>query len=173
MKKIKRRDFLKLLASYMGSIGAIIAAWPLVSSLKPSASVAASATKEVDVSALAVGQLITVKWRGKPIFIKKRSQEEIEKLDKIDISKLADPEKDTDRTKKDHRDLLVLVGVCTHLGCIPSKDQSGNGWYCACHGSRYDASGRVVKGPAPKNLAVPQYKFVNDGTIILGSSDKT
>ena len=173
MKKVKRRDFLKLLAGYMGSIGAVIAAYPLVASLKPSASVAASATKEVDLSGLTTGQIITVKWRGKPIFIKKRSQEEIDEIDKMDISKLADPEKDIDRTKKDHRDLMVLVGVCTHLGCIPSRDQSSDGWHCTCHGSRYDASGRVIKGPAPKNLAVPQYKFVNDGTIILGSSDKT
>ena len=128
--------------------------------------------REVDLSSIEEGQSITVKWRGKPVFIRKRTKEEIEEANSINISSLPDPAADAERVQKP--EWLILVGVCTHLGCVPLgqkvSDTKGdyNGWYCPCHGSHYDTSGRIRKGPAPDNLPVPPYKFLNDNKILIG-----
>ena len=146
--------------------------WPFLKSMNPAEDTIAPGTTEVDVSQINEGQSITVKWRGKPVFIRKRTKDEIDDAKKVNLSDLKDPEQDVDRVKKD--EWLVLVGVCTHLGCVPLgqklTDSKGeyNGWYCPCHGSHYDTSGRIRKGPAPENLAVPPYSFLNDTTIKIG-----
>lgn len=167
-----RREFLFLSAGAMGAVGAGIFAWPLVDSLNPAADTLAMATTEVDLSPIQVGQSITVVWRGKPVFIRRRTADEIAAAQKDDNADLRDPQRDSARVK--NPEWLVLVGVCTHLGCVP-LGQKGNdpkgeygGWFCPCHGSHYDSSGRIRKGPAPKNLAVPEYTFVNDTTIRIG-----
>ena len=128
--------------------------------------------KRQDISAIEEGQSITIKWRGKPVFIKKRTKDEIDAAKMVQASDLRDPQDDADRVQKE--EWLVLVGVCTHLGCVPLgqkvSDMKGeyDGWYCPCHGSHYDTSGRIRKGPAPKNLDVPPYTFLNDNTIKIG-----
>ena len=140
--------------------------------MNPDASVKALATTEVDVSLVKPGQSITVLWRGKPVFIKRRTSEEILEAKDVQIDSLPDPEKDIDRVQKD--EWLVVLGVCTHLGCVPlgqkMSDSKGeyNGWFCPCHGSHYDTSGRIRKGPAPTNMEIPKYEFVNNNTIKIG-----
>ncbi|MDJ0609569.1 MAG: ubiquinol-cytochrome c reductase iron-sulfur subunit [Kiloniellales bacterium] len=167
-----RRDFLHLTAVAVGAVGAGFAVWPLISSMNPSAEVLALAEVEVDISPIEVGQAITVTWQGKPVFIRHRTPEEISAADAVDIADLPDPETDADRTEK--QDWLVIVGICTHLGCIPKGQKAGepkgqyDGYFCPCHGSHYDTSGRIRKGPAPKNLLVPPYEFVDDTTVKIG-----
>ena len=168
----KRRDFLQLSTVTIGAVGTAAFIWPFLKSMNPAEDTIALGTTEVDISQIEEGQSITVKWRGKPVFIRKRTSNEIEEAKTVNISDLKDPEEDIDRVKKD--EWLVLVGVCTHLGCVPLgqklTDSKGeyNGWYCPCHGSHYDTSGRIRKGPAPENLAVPPYSFLNDTTIKIG-----
>ena len=168
----KRRDFLQLSTISIGAVGTAAFIWPFLKSMSPAEDTIALGTTEVDVSAIEEGQSVTVKWRGKPVFIRKRTKDEIDAAKKVNIADLKDPEEDVDRVKKD--EWLVLVGVCTHLGCVPLgqklTDSKGeyNGWYCPCHGSHYDTSGRIRKGPAPENLAVPPYSFLNDTTIKIG-----
>jgi ubiquinol-cytochrome c reductase iron-sulfur subunit len=140
--------------------------------MNPAADTLALANIEVDVSKIAEGQSITVKWRGKPVFIRHRTPDEIGKANATEVTDLRDPELDQDRAEKPQ--LLVLVGVCTHLGCVPLGQKSGemrgeyNGWFCPCHGSNYDTSGRIRKGPAPTNLAVPPYSYLSDTVIRIG-----
>ena len=140
--------------------------------MNPAEDTLALGSTEVNIADIEEGQGITVKWRGKPVFIRKRTKDEIDAAKTVNIADLKDPEEDVDRVKKD--EWLVLVGVCTHLGCVPLgqklTDSKGeyNGWYCPCHGSHYDTSGRIRKGPAPENLAVPPYSFLNDTTIKIG-----
>jgi ubiquinol-cytochrome c reductase iron-sulfur subunit len=168
----KRRDFLQLSTVTIGAVGTAAFIWPFLKSMNPAEDTIALGTTEVDVSQIEEGQSITVKWRGKPVFIRKRTKDEIDEAKTVNMSDLKDPEEDVDRVKKD--EWLVLVGVCTHLGCVPLgqklTDSKGeyNGWYCPCHGSHYDTSGRIRKGPAPENLAVPPYSFLNDTTIKIG-----
>ena len=168
----KRRDFLQLSTISIGAVGTAAFIWPFLKSMSPAEDTIALGTTEVDVSSIEEGQSVTVKWRGKPVFIRKRTKDEIDAAKKVNIADLPDPEEDVDRVKKD--EWLVLVGVCTHLGCVPLgqklTDSKGeyNGWYCPCHGSHYDTSGRIRKGPAPENLAVPPYSFLNDTTIKIG-----
>ena len=170
--KNKRRDFLQLSTVTIGAVGTAAFIWPFIKSMNPAEDTLALGTTEVDVSNIVEGQSVTVKWRGKPVFIRKRTKDEIDAAKKVNIADLPDPEEDVDRVKKD--EWLVLVGVCTHLGCVPLgqklTDSKGeyNGWYCPCHGSHYDTSGRIRKGPAPENLAVPPYSFLNDTTIKIG-----
>jgi ubiquinol-cytochrome c reductase iron-sulfur subunit len=130
--------------------------------------VQALASTEVDVSSVQEGSSITVLWRGKPVFIKKRTPEEIQEARTVNLQDLKDPQEDKDRVKKD--EWLVTVGVCTHLGCVPlaNKGDYKGGWFCPCHGSHYDTSGRVRKGPAPTNLEIPEYEFINDNLIKIG-----
>ena len=168
----KRRDFLQLSTISIGAVGTAAFIWPFIKSMSPAEDTIALGTTEVDVSAIEEGQSVTVKWRGKPVFIRKRTKDEIDAAKTVNIADLKDPEEDVDRVKKD--EWLVLVGVCTHLGCVPLgqklTDSKGeyNGWYCPCHGSHYDTSGRIRKGPAPLNMEVPKYEFVNDNTIKIG-----
>ena len=171
-KSGERRDFLHISTLTIGAIGTATFMWPFIKSMNPAEDTLALGTTEVDISNIEAGQSITVKWRGKPVFIRKRTPVEIEEAKTTDISLLPDPEEDSDRVKK--QDWLILVGVCTHLGCVPLgqkiSDSKGdyNGWYCPCHGSHYDSSGRIRKGPAPTNLDVPPYSFLNDTTIKIG-----
>lgn len=167
-----RRDFMQLTAGAFGALGGALAAWPLINSLNPAKDTLALSTVEVDISAIAKGQSKTVMWQGKPVFVRHRTEEEIEAAKTVDVASLTDKESDADRVQKP--EWLVTIGVCTHLGCIPKgqkmTDNHGDydGWFCPCHGSHYDTSGRIRKGPAPKNLAVPPYTFVNDTTIKIG-----
>ena len=166
-KKSKRRDFLFTASYALGAVGVGVAVWPLVDQMNPDRSVKALASTEVDVSLLEPGKSITVLWRGKPVFIKRRTQEEIAEARAVKLEDLKDPEKDEDRAKDP--EWLVMLGVCTHLGCVPLGDKGEyNGWFCPCHGSHYDTSGRIRKGPAPTNLEVPKYEFVNSNTIKIG-----
>jgi ubiquinol-cytochrome c reductase iron-sulfur subunit len=167
-----RRDFLTLTAAALGAVGVGSVVWPFIDSMNPAKDTLALASTEVDLSPVAVGQRLTVVWRGKPVFIDHRPPEEIKKAEDVDVAELRDPQKDSERVKKP--EWLVVVGVCTHLGCIPlgqkSTDDRGpfGGWFCPCHGSIYDTSGRIRQGPAPANLAVPPYEFASDTQIKIG-----
>jgi ubiquinol-cytochrome c reductase iron-sulfur subunit len=167
-----RRDFIVVATYAMGAVGAAAVAWPLIDQMNPAADTLALASTEVDVSKIAVGQAITVTWRGKPVFIRHRTADEIARANGIDSAELRDPEEDELRVQKP--ELLVVVGVCTHLGCVPLGQKTGevkgeyDGWFCPCHGSHYDTSGRIRKGPAPTNLEVPPYLFLSDSVIRIG-----
>lgn len=165
-----RRDFIVLAASAMGAVGAGVVAWPLINSMNPSADVLALASTEVDLSSVSEGMEIKVKWRGKPVFIRHRTKADIAAANAVDISTLRDPQADRDRVKEGKEQWLVQIGVCTHLGCVPLGDKAGDykGWFCPCHGSHYDTSGRIRKGPAPTNLMIPPFVFVNDTTVKIG-----
>lgn len=164
-----RRDFIVVTAGAMAGVGALISCWPFIDSLNPSADVLAMSSTEVDISQVAPGQSIKVMWRGAPVFIRRRTQAELDTVRSVKISELIDPQRDQDRVKPGHDEWLVTVGVCTHLGCIPLVNQGDfGGWFCPCHGSHYDASGRIRKGPAPANLVVPDYAFLSDTLIKIG-----
>lgn len=169
-----RRDFLVLTTTALGAVGAASLALPFIRSMNPAADVLAMATVDIDVSQVAVGQSITVMWRGKPVFIRRRTEKEISEAVNVKVETLLDPEADAVRTP--HKpEWLIVIGICTHLGCVPlgqkNTDPHGDygGWFCPCHGSQYDTSGRVRVGPAPKNLIVPEYKFISDTTVRIGS----
>jgi ubiquinol-cytochrome c reductase iron-sulfur subunit len=167
-----RRDFLYLATTAIGAVGAAAALWPFIDSMNPAADIRALSSTEVDLAPVAAGQRITVKWRGKPVFIDHRTAEEISKAKADDTADLRDPATDASRVKKP--EWLILIGVCTHLGCVPlgqkPTDPRGEwgGWFCPCHGSAYDTSGRIRKGPAPQNLALPPYEFTSDKMIRIG-----
>ncbi len=167
-----RRDFLYLAAGAMGAVGTAFATWPLIDSMNPAADVLALSSTAVDLSPIEVGMAITVIWRGNPVFVRHRTAVEIEAAGAVPLDELPDPEADEDRVQKP--EWLVMVGVCTHLGCIPVGQRAGErkgeytGWFCPCHGSHYDTSGRIRKGPAPENLPVPPYEFLDDTTIRIG-----
>ena len=166
-QKKNRRDFLFTASYTIGAVGLGATIWPLVDQMNPDSSVKALATTEVDLSQIEPGKSITVLWRGKPVFIKRRTPEEIADARKVNLSELKHPEKDEDRAK--NSEWLVMLGVCTHLGCVPLADKGEyNGWFCPCHGSHYDTSGRIRKGPAPVNMEIPKYEFVNNNTIKIG-----
>ncbi|HCD17843.1 MAG: ubiquinol-cytochrome c reductase iron-sulfur subunit [Rhizobiales bacterium TMED83] len=162
-----RRDFLYLATGAFAAVGAANVVWPLIDQMNPDASVKALASIEVDLAAIETGQSITVSWRGKPVFIRRRSANEIAEARNVSFDALPDPQGDEARVTKD--EWLIMVGICTHLGCVP-LGQAGdfNGWFCPCHGSHYDTSGRIRKGPAPKNLEIPPYEFVGDTRIKIG-----
>ncbi len=164
-----RRDFIVLTGTALGAVGAAAVLWPLVDSMNPAADTLALSSIEVDLSAVKPGETIKVKWRGVPVFIRNRTLEEVAAVRGVPLDELKDPEKDEDRVKKGHDQWLVMVGVCTHLGCIPIPGQGEyQGLFCPCHGSHYDGSGRIRKGPAPKNLTVPEYAFLSDTKIKIG-----
>ena len=166
-KKTKRREFIYTVSYALGAVGVGATVWPLIDQMNPDASVKALSSTEVDVSSVLPGQSITVLWRGKPVFIKRRTEEEIAKAREVDLKDLKHPEKDEDRAK--NPEWLVMLGVCTHLGCVPLADKGDyDGWFCPCHGSHYDTAGRIRKGPAPTNLEIPKYEFVNSNTIKIG-----
>ena len=167
-----RRDFLLLSTMTVGAVGAGLAAWPFVDVMNPAADTLALSTTEVDLAPIEVGQSITVVWQGRPVFIRYRTAAEIKEAEAVALSDLIDPQADKDRVQKP--EWLIMVGICTHLGCIPlgqkANDPKGEfgGWFCPCHGSHYDTSGRIRKGPAPKNLVVPGYAYLTDTTIKIG-----
>tara|TARA_Y100000590_G_scaffold204_1_gene243 strand:+ start:1219 stop:1809 length:591 start_codon:yes stop_codon:yes gene_type:complete len=166
-KKSKRRDFIFTASYALGAVGVGASVWPLIDQMNPDASVKALASTEVDISTIQPGQSITVLWRGKPVFIKRRTQDEIAEAKAVSLKELKHPEKDEDRAKKP--EWLVMLGICTHLGCVPLGNKGEyNGWFCPCHGSHYDTSGRIRKGPAPTNLEIPKYEFVDSKTIKIG-----
>jgi ubiquinol-cytochrome c reductase iron-sulfur subunit len=182
-----RRDFLVLAGNTFAAVGGAALLWPFVQQMNPDASALAMASIEVDLAPVKEGQAITVMWRGKPVFIRNRTADEIKQANAVDVATLPDqsaensglpnpaaPATDANRVKKGKENWLVLVGVCTHLGCIPKgqsiADAKGDfgGWFCPCHGSHYDTSGRVRKGPAPRNLDVPAYAFISDTKVKIG-----
>ena len=168
-KKIQseRREFLFTVTYTVGAVGVGAAIWPLIDQMNPDSSVKALATTEVDISSVEVGKTITVLWKGKPIFIRRRTQDEIKEASAVDLKDLKDPQKDSDRAK--NPEWLVMVGVCTHLGCVPLGNKGEyKAWFCPCHGSHYDTSGRIRKGPAPTNLEIPKYEFIDNNTIKIG-----
>ncbi|MEG9861293.1 MAG: ubiquinol-cytochrome c reductase iron-sulfur subunit [Parvularculales bacterium] len=162
-----RRDFIYIATASFGAVGVAGVAWPLIDQMNPDASVRALAAVEIDISAVEVGQSITVKWRGKPVFIRHRTEEEITSAEATPLSDLPDPQSDEARIQRP--EWLVMVGICTHLGCVPLGQRGDyGGWFCPCHGSHYDTSGRIRKGPAPLNLEVPDYVFLTDTRIRIG-----
>ena len=181
-----RRDFLVLAGNAFAAVGGAFTLWPFIQQMNPDANALALATVEIDLSPIKEGQAITVMWRGKPIFIRNRTKDEIAKAGGVALADLADdkarnlalaegePATDANRVKKDHENWLVLIGICTHLGCIPKgqsmADAKGEygGWFCPCHGSHYDTAGRIRKGPAPRNLDVPPYAFLSPTKIKIG-----
>jgi ubiquinol-cytochrome c reductase iron-sulfur subunit len=181
-----RRDFIYIATISVGAIGAAFVAWPYIDQMNPDAQALALSTTEVDISSIAPGMSVTVKWRGKPVFIRHRTAEEIATAKAVPITDLIDelarndalpedtPATDPNRTKDGHENWLIMVGICTHLGCIPKGQSLGDkkgdfgGWFCPCHGSHYDTAGRIRKGPAPRNLEVPVYEFLSDTKIKIG-----
>ncbi len=168
----QRRDFLELVAWSTAAIGAVGIAWPLIDSMNPSADVLALSSTEFDVSSVEEGMGVTVTWRGKPVFVRHRTAAEIEEARAVHVEQLPDPQEDNARVIDPP--YLVVVGICTHLGCVPLGNKPTQergeygGWFCPCHGSHYDTSGRIRKGPAPRNLDVPEYEFVGDTLIRIG-----
>ncbi len=171
-KDKSRRDFIVVATYSMGAVGAGAAIWPIINQMNPAADTLALASTEVNISSLEEGQALTVKWRGKPVFIRRRTKEEILDSRNVEIDALRDPQTDQERVQKD--EWLIVLGVCTHLGCVPlgqkASDIKGEygGWFCPCHGSHYDASGRIRKGPAPQNLEIPPYNFISDNIVKIG-----
>jgi len=162
-----RRDFLFVASGAFAAVGGAMAVWPFIDQMNPAADVLALASIEVNIGDIPVGQSIKVKWRGKPVFIRHRTPEEIREAETAPMSALKDPQADADRVEKP--EWLVVVGICTHLGCVPLNYEGDyNGWFCPCHGSVYDTSGRIRRGPAPANLVVPPYTFENDTTVKIG-----
>jgi len=185
-KQPSRRDFIFLATGAFAAVGAASIAWPIVDQMNPDATALALSKIEVDISQLERGQAITVKWRGKPVFIRRRTDEEIQMASRVDIDSLPDnnarnynlrPDSsasDENRSLDENGEWLVMVGVCTHLGCVPKGQSLGDskgdfgGWYCPCHGSHYDTAGRIRKGPAAKNLDIPAAEFINQNVIRIG-----
>ena len=167
-----RRDFLYLATGAMTAVGSAAFAWPLIENMNPSADVLALSSIEFDMLPIEVGQSVTVAWRGKPVFVRHRTPEEIATANDADIKDFRDPEPDSDRVQKP--EWLIMVGICTHLGCIPLGQKAGDpkgdfdGWFCPCHGSHYDTSGRIRIGPAPRNLEIPDYEFLTETLIKIG-----
>jgi ubiquinol-cytochrome c reductase iron-sulfur subunit len=177
----ERRDFLYVATGAVAAVGAALAVWPFIDQMNPDASVLALASTEVDLSPIAEGQAITVRWRGNPVFIRHRTAKDIEEANAVDITSLPDPlarnaniaadapATDRNRVIKDDEKFLVMIGVCTHLGCVPIADAGEyDGWFCPCHGSHYDTAGRIRRGPAPENLPVPPYEYIAENKIRIG-----
>ena len=168
-----RRDFIFIAAASFAGIGGAMSLWPVIDSLNPAADVRAEATVEIDLSPIELGQRVTVLWQGKPIFIDHRTPEQIARARADDNNPdLIDPATDAERVQR--AEWLIVIGICTHLGCIPQGQRTGSkkgnwgGWYCSCHGSQYDLAGRVRIGPAPRNLDLPPYKFLSDTLVRIG-----
>lgn len=170
-----RRDFIYIATSAFAAFGAGATAWMLIDQMNPAADTLALSTTEVDLSQVPEGGEITVSWRGKPVFIRHRTPADIEQAEAVDPSALRDPQSDDERLMPDaegvlHPEFLVMIGVCTHFGCVPLGNQSGafGGWFCPCHGSVYDKAGRIREGPAPRNLDIPEYTWLSESVIRIG-----
>ena len=166
-----RRDFLYIATGAAGVVGTAALAYPFVTSMAPDAeTVAAGAPVELDLAPIAEGQIVKVFWRGKLIFVRHRTAEEIKAAEDVDLASLRDPQPDAARVKEGHAPWLVVYGSCTHLGCVPLGQQGEyKGWFCPCHGSVFDTSGRIRQGPAPINLPIPPYTFASDTKIVIGA----
>ena len=166
---VTKRDFLKLVAGAGAVVGVGAIVWPFIDSMNPSKDVLALSSIDVDLTPITPGMAITVVWRGKPTFVRHRTPEEIKSAEDVKLSELIDPATDASRVKAGHDPWLVVIGICTHLGCIPlGHEGEFDGWFCPCHGSTYDTSGRIRSGPAPSNLEVPAYAFLTDTKIKIG-----
>ena len=164
-----RRDFIHVAAGAAAVGAAAAAVWPLIDQMNPAADTLALASIEVDLSKVTEGQQIVVKWRGKPLFVRYRTPKEIAAAKAVSVSDLKDPQTDAERVKAGHEQYLIVVGSCTHLGCVPTFGTGEfGGWFCPCHGSAYDTSGRIRVGPAPLNLQVPEYSFLSDTRVKVG-----
>jgi len=177
-----RRDFLVLATGAMGAVGAAGLAWPFISQMNPDASALALASVEVNVGSLEPGQSMKVKWRGKSVYVRYRTEQEMEEARAVPVADLPDPDArnaniegeatDQNRSVPGREAWLVMLGVCTHLGCVPIGDEGNNGeyggWFCPCHGSHYDTAGRIRKGPAPENLHIPPFEFISDDLLKIG-----
>ncbi len=188
--EVNRRDFLYIATGAVGAVGAALTAWPFIHQMNPDASVLAMASIDVDLAPIAEGQAITIKWRGNPVFIRHRTAKEIEAAKAVKPEDLPDPlarnanvkdgepATDENRVVGGKENFLVMMAVCTHLGCVPIGNDGEfavvegsaktGGWFCPCHGSHYDTAGRIRKGPAPENLAVPVYGYETDTKIRIG-----
>ena len=182
---VSRRDFIYITAGTVGAVGTGFALWPFIDQMNPDASVLALASTEFDLAPLQEGQGVTIKWRGKPVFIRHRTKKEIEESEKTPLAELKDPiarnanlpddapatdeNRVKDATGKANQKYLVQIGICTHLGCVPLKDAGDyHALFCPCHGSHYDTAGRIRKGPAPRNLPIPPFKYISDTKIVIG-----
>jgi len=169
-----KRDFIHIAAGTVAAAGAASLAWPLVSQMGPAADTLAAGSIEIDLTKVAEGQQLKVLWRGKPVFVRHRTAKEIQEAVDTDISDCPDPQTDDERLipnpeGKLNPAFLVMVGVCTHFGCVPVGEAGDfDGWYCPCHGSHYDTSGRIRKGPAPLNMEIPPYEYISDTVIKVG-----
>lgn len=176
-----RRDFLYIATGAVGAVGTALVAWPVIDQMNPDAAALALATVEVDVGTIEPGMSLTVKWRGKPVFIRNRTEQEITAAKDVDVASLPDPiarnanlnadapATDANRAADGKENWLIQIGICTHLGCVPLGQQGAyGGWFCPCHGSVYDTAGRIRQGPAPENLAIPTYAFLTDTKIKIG-----
>ena len=171
---VRRRDFIEIAAVSAAGVGGLVTLYPLISQMAPSKDVLAESSTEIDVSAIEPGQAIKAIFRKQPLFGRRLTPAEMQAAEAVDVSSLRDPQTLSERTKEGHGDVLVTMGVCTHLGCVPLGAAEGEnkgefgGYFCPCHGSHYDTAGRIRKGPAPTNLVVPDYEFTSDTTILIG-----
>ncbi len=171
---VRRRDFIEIAAVSAAGVGGIFTLIPLVSQMAPSKDVLAESTTELDISTLEPGQSIKAVFRKQPVFVRNLTQAEIEAANAVDVGDLRDAQTLAERTQEGHENILVVMGVCTHLGCVPLGAAEGEnkgeygGYFCPCHGSHYDTAARIRKGPAPTNLEVPEYTFTSDTTIVIG-----
>jgi ubiquinol-cytochrome c reductase iron-sulfur subunit len=171
---IRRRDFINVAAVTFAGVGGVMALYPLISQMAPSADVLAESSTEIDIASIQPGQSIKAVWRKQPVFIRNLTPQEMAAARKVDVSSLRDPQTLGERTKPGKENWLITLGVCTHLGCVPLGAAEGEvkgeygGYFCPCHGSHYDTAARIRKGPAPKNLEVPEYAFVSDTVVKIG-----
>jgi len=171
---VRRRDFINIAAVTAAGVGGAATLVPLISQMAPSKDVLAESTTELDISAIEPGMAVKAVFRKQPVFVRNLTPQEIEAANAVDAGSLRDPQSLAERTKEGHGNILVTMGVCTHLGCVPLGAAEGEnrgefgGYFCPCHGSHYDTAGRIRKGPAPANLEVPDYAFTSDTTIVIG-----
>lgn len=164
-----RRDFIHIAAGAAAAGAGVMVVWPLINQMNPASDTLALSTIEFDVTKVLEGQQVVITWQGKPVFVRNRTPVEVQEAEATPLSELKDPQADAERVKPEHANYLVVVGSCTHLGCVPTFGTGDfGGWFCPCHGSHYDTSGRIRRGPAPANLVVPEYQFLTDTSIRIG-----
>jgi ubiquinol-cytochrome c reductase iron-sulfur subunit len=169
---VTRRDFLYVASAGAAAVGSVLSLWPFIDQMNPAADTLALKEVEFDLAPIVPGQIVVIEWQKKPVFVRRRTPEEIKAAEETPLDDLKDPQADKDRVQKP--EWLILVATCTHLGCVPDVTKKGKfgGWLCPCHGSHYDTSGRIRQGPAPKNLTVPPYQFLSDTKVLIGAEPK-